>query len=262
MIRTCQLFSGSSGNSIFISAPSGGILVDIGVSSKRCDEALEEVGVNPDSIEAVFITHEHIDHVRGVRVFAKKHKVPVYADGDIIGEMHSSGMIDINTDIRQMPPVLDFDGIKVDTFKNSHDSTACHGFRFNMPDGKSVSVCTDTGYVTDEARDALKGTDFIYLESNYDENMLLNGSYPYDLKMRIKSKKGHLSNSESNDFAVDLLNGGTFRFVLSHLSRENNTPEKARESFINRMKEENKVEQVDYRLYVSSPTGNGGMIIL
>ncbi|MCD7723453.1 MAG: MBL fold metallo-hydrolase [Clostridiales bacterium] len=262
MAKTCQLFSGSSGNSIYISTPAGGVLVDIGVSARRCERALTDRGISPGSIKGVFITHEHTDHVCGLRVFASKYKVPVWADKAVIDKMIYSGAIDSSVTINEMPAAIDFGGTLVESFENSHDSAACLGYKFTLGDKRRLAVCTDTGYITDSARKALKKTDLVYLESNYEKSMLENGAYPYVLKKRIMSKKGHLSNSDSDKFAVELLESGTTHFVLSHLSRENNTPDIAAQSAVGSFVEAGARAGVDYRLFVSKPVGDGGMIIL
>ncbi len=262
MSKTCQLFSGSSGNVIYISAPAGGILVDVGVAAKSCESALKDRGINPSEIRAVFITHEHVDHVKGLRIFTQHYKVPVYAKDDVLEAIISSGGIAPGTPVNGMPPKLEFEDILIESFENSHDAAACIGYKFNMPDGRNIAVCTDTGYITDSARVALKDIDLIYLESNYEQSMLENGPYPFYLKERIKSKKGHLSNKDADEFACELLEGGTTHFVLSHLSRKNNTPDVAAGGIISYFSEKGAKRGVDYRLYVSKPVNDGGMITL
>ncbi len=262
MSKVCQLFSGSSGNSIYIGGGSGGILVDIGVSAKRCSCALSRIGVAPESIKAVFVTHEHYDHIAGVRVFASRYKIPVFAAPAVLEELRFTGTANNTVKSYEINKVLDFNGIIAETFENSHDSSACVGYKFTMPDGRKISVCTDTGYITDDAKITLAGTDLIFLESNHEISMLENGPYPYHLKKRILSAKGHLSNFAAGEFAKELLQGGTTRFVLSHLSRENNVPEIARQTAVNALSEIGAKENVDYRLCVSKPENDGGLIVL
>ena len=238
------------------------MLVDIGVSAKRCDYALGRIGVDPKSIKAILVTHEHHDHISGVRVFASKHKIPVYASPESLDEMIRTGAVDGKVNAFEIDRFLELDGISVEAFRNSHDSAACLGYKLTLSDGRKISVCTDTGYVTDDARATLAGTDMIFLESNHEISMLENGSYPYILKKRILSPKGHLSNFAAGEFAKELLQGGTTRFVLSHLSRENNVPEIARQSAIAALSELGAKENEDYRLYVSAPENSGGLIVL
>lgn len=262
MAKVCQLFSGSSGNSIYIGMNDGGILVDIGVSAKRCESALRDIGVEPSNIKAIFITHEHRDHIGGVRVFAARHKTPVFASPATLEEMRFTGIVNNTVDSHEIQNVLDIGGIYAELFHNSHDAADCVGYKFNMPDGRKISVCTDTGYVTDEAKRMIAGSDLVFLESNHETSMLQNGPYPYHLKRRILSDRGHLSNTAADVFAKELLQSGTTRFVLSHLSRENNVPEIARQSAIAALGELGAKPEVDYRLYVSKPENDGGLIVL
>lgn len=152
MAKVCQLFSGSSGNSIYIGGRNGGILVDIGVSAKRCAAALRNIGVDPDGIKAVLVTHEHSDHVAGVRVFASRHKVPVFATPATLEELRFSGIANNTVNSYEINSVLDLGDMYVSAFHNSHDAVDCVGYRVELSDGRTVSVCTDTGYVTDDAK--------------------------------------------------------------------------------------------------------------
>lgn len=262
MAKVCQLFSGSSGNSIYIGNSSGGFLVDIGVSAKRCENALNAIGVDPKSIKGVFVTHEHSDHISGVRVFASRYKTPVFAAPKTLEAMASCGVLNDKVTALETKKSFDFGGIAVDTFFNSHDSDCCLGYKFTMPDARKISVCTDTGIITDDARQTLMGTDLIFLESNHETSILENGPYPYILKKRILSAKGHLSNFAAGEFAKELVQNGTTRLVLSHLSRENNVPEIARQTAVSALDEIGAKENNDYRLYVSKPENDGGLIVL
>ncbi len=262
MSKACQLFSGSSGNSIYIGNNSGGVLVDIGVSARRCEYALNRIGVSPESLKAVFVTHEHSDHISGIRVFASKYKLPVFAAPETLEEMMRTGTVNEKVNGFEINKALDLDGFGVEAFRNSHDSSACIGYKFTMPDGRKISVCTDTGYVTDDAKKTLAGTDMIFLESNHEISMLENSAYPYILKKRILSAKGHLSNFAAGEFMKELLQSGTTRFVLSHLSRENNMPEIARQNAVSALDEIGAAENSDFRLYVSKPENDEGLIVL
>lgn len=262
MAKVCQLFSGSSGNSIYIGSRNGGILVDIGVSAKRCNAALRNIGVDPDKIKAVFVTHEHSDHISGVRVFASQHKTPVFATPATMEELSRGAVVNSNVEAHDLNCAVDLGDMYVSCFHNSHDAVDCVGYKIEFSDGRTVSVCTDTGYVTEEAKQAVSGSDLVFLESNHEISMLQNGAYPYPLKKRILSDKGHLSNTAADLFAKELLESGTTRFVLSHLSRENNLPEIARVSAVSALGELGAKENADYRLYVSKPENDGGLIVL
>lgn len=262
MAKVCQLFSGSSGNSILISSKGHNILVDIGVSAKKCENALLDIGISPDSIDAVFVTHEHSDHSKGIRVFSARHKIPVFAPRACIEDMMSSGALNEKVAADTIDYHMELGGIEVVTFKQSHDSVDCIGYRFNLPDGRSVSVCTDTGYITDNARQMLTGTDLIFIESNHETSMVETGPYPYYLKQRILGAEGHLSNFACGEYIKELAQSGTTRFVLSHLSRENNMPHIARQTTLAALDEIGFEENKDFRLYVSEPENSGGAIVL
>lgn len=262
MSKVCQLFSGSSGNSIFVSSNGVNILVDIGVSAKRCENALRNISVDPNSIDAVLVTHEHRDHSSGVRVFASRYGVPVYAAAPCCREMERYGVVDEKVDLKEVYGDFDIDGIEVISFHQSHDSADCLGYRLNLPDSRSVSICTDTGYITDDAKSKLDGTDLIFIESNHEVSMVNAGSYPYMLKKRILGPCGHLSNFACGEYIKSLAQSGTTRFVLSHLSRENNMPDIARQTALAALSEIGLHENVDFRLYVSSPENKGRAIVL
>lgn len=262
MSKVCQLFSGSSGNSILISSKGHNFLVDIGVSAKRCENALSGIGIDPDSIDAVFITHEHTDHSKGVRVFSTKHNVPVFASEPCIDDMMTTGTLNEKVNVNSIDYHMELCGIEIMTFNQSHDSVDCLGYRFNLPDGRSISVCTDTGYITDNARQILPGTDLIFIESNHETSMVETGPYPYHLKQRILSSHGHLSNFACGEYIKELAQSGTTRFVLSHLSRENNMPHIARQTAISALSEIGLKEDTDFRLFVSPPENDGRGIVL
>ena len=245
MAKVCQLFSGSSGNSILISSKGHNILVDIGVSAKKCENALLDIGISPDSIDAVFVTHEHSDHSKGIRVFSARHKIPVFAPRACIEDMMSSGVLNEKVAADTIDYHMELGGIEVVTFKQSHDS-----------------VCTDTGYITDNARQMLTGTDLIFIESNHETSMVETGPYPYYLKQRILGAEGHLSNFACGEYIKELAQSGTTRFVLSHLSRENNMPHIARQTALAALDEIGFEENKDFRLYVSEPENSSGAIVL
>lgn len=250
MAKACQLFSGSKGNSIYVASSCGKFLVDAGVSAKRLDEKLLSIGVDPDELDGIFITHEHTDHIGGLRVFSAKHNLPVFAHRDVVAKIKDGDFVKDGVPVCEIEKNMELCGVEIVPFENSHDSVACVGYRFNFGE-RSISVCTDTGYVTDEAKNALRGTDMIYLESNHEVTMLQNGIYPYPLKQRILSTKGHLSNFACSEFAKELVTSGTTRIVLAHLSRENNIPDVARQATLCALDEAGFNENVDFRLYVS-----------
>lgn len=262
MSKVCQLFSGSSGNAIYVQCKNAKFLIDAGVSAKKLDTALGNIDVDPNELDAIFITHEHIDHIKGVRVFASRHNIPVFADENVLEKMIESGHINEKITAEKTSENMNMCGTEIIPFKLSHDSIACFGYRFNMPDGRAISICTDTGYITDHAKQVIKGTDLIFLESNHEITMLQNGFYPYNLKQRIMSDRGHLSNNACAEYAGELVKTGTTRIILSHLSRENNHPDIARQTTLCTLNQNGFNENIDFRLNVSSPENNERPIIL
>jgi len=262
MAKACQLFSGSSGNSIFISDKTTKILVDTGVSAKRLEIALSEIDESADALSAIFITHEHSDHVQGLKVLAGRYGIPVFTSEKIAEKLWKDGRLSDKIPVNRLDKSIQLGNIEAVPFLNSHDSVECYGYRFNLSDGRSVSVCTDTGYITSAAKKTMKGSDLVYLESNHEIMMLENGPYPYILKQRILSRMGHLSNADCAEFAKELLESGTTRLVLSHLSRENNYPEIARQTTLSVLNAAGFEEDRDYRLAVSAPENESNPIIL
>ncbi len=262
MSKVCQLFSGSSGNSILISGGGSNFLVDIGVSAKRCENALSSIGVDADSIDGIFITHEHIDHIKGVKVFASRHSVPVFADNACISAMLECGALNDKHTVIPIEYHAEHCNIEIKAFEQSHDSVKCLGYRFNLPDGRSVGVCTDTGFITDNAKKQLKGVDLIFIEANHEISMVQTGSYPYPLKKRILGARGHLSNFDCGEYIKELAQTGTTRFVLCHLSRENNMPHIAMQTALSSLNEIGLKKDTDFRLYVSPPENDSRSIAL
>ncbi len=262
MAKVCQLFSGSSGNCIWLASGNTKILVDAGVSAKRIEQALMNIGESGNELSAIFVTHEHTDHISGVRVLAARYGIPVFADEAVLLKMHCEGKLSDKVITAPIQAEMEWNGIDILPFPLSHDSVACYGYRFNLPDGRSIAVCTDTGYVTPAAKKALPGTDFVFLESNHEVMMLENGPYPYPLKQRILSKQGHLSNDACAAFAAELVHSGTTRLMLSHLSKENNYPDVARQTTLTALTEAGFCENEDFRLKVATIENQERAIIL
>lgn len=226
--RIFSLYSGSGGNSFLISTNRGAILIDAGKNAKRLCAALAAAGVSADEIRAIFITHEHSDHVSALPVFLKKHPVPVHI------QRASAYKLAIDPAAAPClclhPPHFceQVEHISVRSFPTPHDSMGSLGFRIEIEndDGTILRIgyATDIGYVTREIEEALLGCDAVILESNHDPDLLQSGPYPYELKRRIASRRGHLSNGESAHLAAKLCAAGTKGLMLAHLSRENNDP--------------------------------------
>ncbi|HPF86974.1 MAG TPA: MBL fold metallo-hydrolase [Candidatus Limiplasma sp.] len=228
-MQFCTLFSGSSGNCAYLSTDRGGVLIDCGMSGKQTLDALRQARLDIASIQAILITHEHVDHVKGAGIISRKLNLPIYAtegtwDGmqQKLGEIPRQHRMVIRTD-----ESFFLDGMEAFPFHIPHDANDPVGYRFFA--GKySVAVATDMGHYSKFVHQAIEGADIVLLESNHDPEMLKNNpSYPARLKTRILGRKGHLSNDAGADAAVQLVHSGTKHILLGHLSPENNTPDMA-----------------------------------
>ncbi|QGG48938.1 MBL fold metallo-hydrolase [Heliorestis convoluta] len=225
-MRYTTIASGSSGNAIYVEHKESRILVDAGLSGKKIEKGLQEAGVDPSSIDAIVVTHEHIDHVRGVGVLARRYGYPVYATegtwqgmSSKIGEVKEEQIYTIQVDDK-----VTIKDLEVETFPTPHDARQSIGLTFD--DGNSrLGIATDIGYVTQAMGRKLLGCEALIFESNHDRQMLLQGPYPERLKRRVDSKEGHLSNEEAGRVLTKLCDGGTQQIMLAHLSAENNRPE-------------------------------------
>lgn len=228
MARYCPLFSGSSGNCAYIGTPEGGILIDAGVSARRIETALHDRSIDPRTIAAIFVTHEHSDHVCGLKILTKRYGMPVFASPGTLEALVEAGVLGCGCAFDEMPEEgLEAAGMWVEAFRTSHDSRESLGFRVRTPDDRRLAVATDMGYMSDTVRCALSGCDLVQIESNHDVRMLENGPYPYYLKRRILADTGHLSNEVCAATLPGLAESGVTRFYLAHLSKDNNTPEVA-----------------------------------
>lgn len=234
MIKFCTLFSGSSGNCIFIGTECTRFLVDAGVSACRIQSALEEIGESVYRINGIFITHEHTDHTKGAGILARRFRIPVYAT-PLTWKGMEKDVGNIPGECKMILPeedTLSFGDITVHRFRTPHDALDSHGYVFTSG-GHRLAVATDIGEITDEIRENLMGCDACVIEANHDLDMLWNGPYPYPLKKRIASEHGHLSNINCAEFCTELAQEGTKCLFLGHLSKENNIPSLAYESVRN-----------------------------
>ena len=223
--------SGSSGNSSFVGAFGEGILIDCGISCRGITTGLKNRGIDPDSLSGIIVTHEHIDHVRGLAVFLNRHKIPLYASAPVLRYLSANGLVPEGAVLNEIDEHGQLIGnMLVKPFKTSHDSVGSLGYSITTPDEHRISICTDTGYITDEAREHLLSSEVVLIESNYEDGMLDFGPYPYHLKRRIKGPQGHLSNKDCAAFLPQLIRSGTTHIILGHLSKETNTPEVAIET--------------------------------
>jgi len=251
MARFCSLFSSSSGNCTYVGSSDKGILIDAGVSARSITLKLDCIGVSPADIGAIFVTHEHSDHVKGIRVFAKKNNIPVFATAGTIRELEKTDCLkEVNYSVIDENGI-DFQEMHIDCFRTSHDVAQSCGYRITTSDDRKIAVATDTGIVTDEMKKSLSGCDLVLLESNHDIGMLRNGIYPYMLKRRILSDVGHLSNLACSEFVPELVENGTTRLFLGHLSKDNNIPELAYQTSRSALECAGATEYLDYILKIA-----------
>ncbi len=236
LVKFVPLASSSKGNSIFIGTENTKILIDAGVTCKRLEILLNRIGESLENIDAIFVTHEHSDHIAGCGVTSRKYDIPIYATPKTWDYMmHSSRVGEVKRHNRQViyaNEEIFVNEIKVKAFNISHDAAEPVGYKLTIGD-ETFGVATDLGCVTEEVLENLTGCNKILLESNHDVKMLKEGSYPLALKKRVYSDHGHLSNENCGKFLVLLNHDNLKEVYLGHLSDENNEPEIAKETVVN-----------------------------
>lgn len=260
MSKLIPLFSGSKGNSYYIGSRGSGILIDAGRSCKQIETAMLERGLDPKRVEAVFVTHEHTDHCTALKVFTSKYRTPVYASLGTLKKLELDDRISPRADSMVIEDKVALSTMSVERFDTMHDAAESCCYRVTMPDGRMITVATDLGVITDTISKAVGESDVAVIESNHDINMLRNGSYPYVLKRRILSDKGHLSNEACSSALAGFIRNNTTRIILGHLSRENNTPELAFQTALCALTMEKMRENIDFTLTVAGETGGQSVI--
>ena len=206
LISLYTLASGSGGNSLLLSAGGVHLLVDAGISARRIKQSLAQLGLTPDDLSAILITHEHTDHTAGLATLLKHHAIPLYASGGTAFYLRSR-LPGLDGCLRPVSPgsVFSIGPAAITVFATSHDAAASFGFRVESPDGDALGYITDSGIVTSAAHAALRDVRILALESNHDERMLQSGDYPYVIKRRIASEFGHLSNPQAAEELAALI---------------------------------------------------------
>lgn len=250
-----SLNSGSNGNCYYVGNEQEAVLIDAGISCRETENRMRNIGLNPESVRAIFITHEHTDHIRGLRVLSKKYRLPVY----ITPRTLRSGRLELERElVCDFSPhrAIEVGGLTVTAFPKVHDADDPHSFIVSG-NGINVAVITDIGHCCDDVAHYFRQCHAAFLEANYDEDMLENGPYPFYLKRRISGGKGHISNMQALDFLSRHKPDFMSHVLLAHLSKENNHPELVKGMFSSTFTETNMIvasrEQASEVYYI---TGN------
>ena len=225
-LSICPLASGSHGNSVFVSSGEISVLVDAGLSGVELERRMSTRGLSPESLSAIVVTHEHTDHVKGVGILSRRYNIPIYInEKTCLGASGKIGKVEMLEYFR-CGQSFKIGDIRLEPFSISHDALDPAGLTLEHKKIK-IGIATDMGVVTNLVKEHLKGCALVYIEANHDCDMLMNGSYPWYLKQRIKGRKGHLSNQDAADMLGEIKSDNLNYVILAHLSEQNNTPEKA-----------------------------------
>ena len=250
-MKFCSLASGSSGNCQYVEYKDTKIIIDAGLSGKKIEENLGKIGVKASEIDAVFVTHEHIDHIKSVGVLSRRHDLKVFSNMMTLdGMLPTVKKLDPkNTFIFENGKSFTFKDLEIMPISTFHDCAS--GCGFVIKGNKKISLLTDTGWVNQDAMEKMDGSELFYLESNHDVDMLVHGSYPYPTKQRILSTKGHLSNENAAEVLSMILKKKQEQVLLGHLSTDNNLPDLALKTINDTLASENKIENTDYKIDVA-----------
>lgn len=245
-----NLCSSSRGNSTFLGDTGSGILFDAGIGIRNFQKALSLAGISPQAVRAIFVSHEHSDHIKGLDDIAGRFDIPIYGSRGTLESLIHNGLLSPSRKLHVLDAPAEAGGFLVTPFSTPHDSAESIGFHVDCPNGKSAAICTDLGYPSETVMQGILGCDFVMLESNYDRKMLLTGKYPSFLKQRISSRNGHLSNDQCAQTLEQLVQSGTARIALAHLSEENNRPELAHAFSAQYLAQRGMTEGTDFTLDV------------
>ena len=255
-LSLCVLASGSKGNAIYVSDGSTAILVDAGLSGIEIAKRMHSAGLEMETLKAIVVSHEHSDHVRGVGVLARRHRLPVYITrATASAAAPQIGRID---DVKhfEIGQTFFIEDLAIHPFATSHDAHDSSGFTINR-NGHKIGIATDLGIATGMVKDHLKSCSLLVLEANHDPRMLIEGPYPWPLKQRIKSRSGHLSNQDSRDLLTEVKHQGLCHVILAHLSETNNTPEKALQAVLQAVNQQDR-----FRLHVACQDRCSDLVVL
>lgn len=262
MFNFCSLYSGSSGNSLFVETSNTKILVDAGVSSKKIEKALEDINIEPNLLDGILVTHEHIDHVQSLGTLSKKFNLPVFVNQETLDAMpkQRDKISDENIKIFKVTDKFSIGDLDIRPFSIPHDAANPCGFNIWKED-KKISIATDIGHMTNSILKNLEESLFIMLEANYDPEVLRCSSYPFTLKSRIAGPTGHLSNELAGKTISYLLKSGLKNAMLGHLSKESNFPELAYQTVVDELMSSN-YDENSLRLSVAKRDSHSSLITI
>ncbi len=250
-MRVINLSSGSDGNITYIETEETKLLLDMGLSCQESLKRLDAIGIKPQDIDGIIVSHEHSDHVKGIDLFSSKFNIPVYAHEQVWAGLDDKFKKVSVINRKIFDGDFQFKDVLISPVEVPHD-VKCFGFSFRKDD-KKISIVTDLGHINDKIIDSISGSQIVYLEANYDRNLLYNGTkYPLSLKRRIDGPNGHLSNNVSASAVEKLVEKGARQIILSHLSKENNSPELAYNFVSNEIEKAGIKEGQDVRIDVAS----------
>ena len=243
MLNCCSLYSGSTGNSFFVQTEDTKLLIDAGVSCKKIETALDSFNLSPKDIDAILITHEHVDHTKGIGVLSCKYNIPIYANLKTWNALlsNNSKLANSNITFFNNNKMFELNDLKIFPFSTPHDAVDPCGFNI-FKDQKKISIATDLGHISKDILNCLENSSFVMLESNYDSDVLKYSSYPYLLKKRIAGPNGQLENCTTGKTIAHLINSGLENALLIHLSKENNFPELAYRTVVEELQKQNYLE--------------------
>lgn len=234
-MKLAILGSGSRGNSIFLETDSIKLLIDAGFSGKKIEEQLKKIGEKIEDIDGIFITHEHGDHIQGAGIISRKYGIPIY----ITKESYEAGILKLgklkNEHVRFIEGQFWVGDSAVYPFDVMHDAERTIGFRIEESKGSKVAIATDIGYIDNTVREAFKDVDVMIIESNYDYTTLMQCSYPWELKSRVKGRNGHLSNTDAARFIREMYHPNLKKVFLAHMSKDSNDPKIAWDSVLDEL---------------------------
>ena len=236
MFKFCSLYSGSSGNSLFIETQNTKLLIDAGVSSKKIETALNDINIDPSTLDGILVTHEHIDHVQGLGTLSKKFDLPVFVNQETLDAMpkQKDKISENNIKTFKISDKFDIGDLEIKPFSIPHDAANPCGFNI-WKNNKKISIATDIGHMTNPILKSLEESLFIMLEANYDPEVLRCSPYPFTLKSRIAGPTGHLPNEMAGKTISHLLKSGLKNAMLGHLSKQSNFPELAYKTVVDEL---------------------------